>query len=831
MTSLQHASTPVIAITGGAGRVGRAMAESLSDDYRIIVIDQPGTDCDIEMDLTEGLSVTKAISELSSLSDGHVACVIHLAAYFNFDGKASPLYEAVNVKGTQTLLDNLAQLKVERFLYLSTMLVHEAASPGQRISESSPLKPAWAYPESKLRAEEVIRQHEGRIPYAIIRLAGLYDDETAVPTLAQQIARIYEQDVKSFVYAGDKDAGQAFIHAEDMLALIKEIIGKRDTLDQALILLAGEEESPSYQTLQNHIGAIIHGEQAWTTLNVPSAVAKAGAWVQEKTEPVVPDALDEGERPFIKPFMVDLASDHYELNLSALKSRLDWRPKHRLLDELEALITNLKKNPLEWYRANGIHPPVWMQDAPEASLNAEQLRVAHESNYRAQHLNSIWAYWVNMALGLWLMTSPVTVGVTEQSMVLSDMVSGVLLILFSGACLSRKRQWTWSRWASAGVGVWLLAAPLVFWTESAAAYLNNSLVGCFVIGFALAVRPEPGVTPIASQTGPEIPPGWDFSPSDWFQRIPIIVLALFGFIISRYMAAYQLGHIDAVWDPFFAGASPNDGRNGTEEIITSDVSEAWPVPDAGLGAMTYALEIVTGLIGSRARWRTMPWLVLLFGFMIVPLGAISITFIIIQPVLLGTWCTLCLIAAAAMLIQIPYSFDEIVATIDFLRRRHRAGRPWIKVVFTGDTVESIDDQKNKVSETNDSFLRPPLTLIKEMLSGGVSVTRGLAVSMAIGIWLLCTRLTLGTEGHIANADHILGALIITVSVTALAEVMRPVRFLNICLGIAVFLMPFILGASTLSMVFNSILGLLLIVSSLERGSIHAPYGAWSRYLV
>jgi hypothetical protein len=86
------------------------------------------------------------------------------------------------------------------------------------------------------------------------------------------------------------------------------------------------------------------------------------------------------------------------------------------------------------------------------------------------------------------------------------------------------------------------------------------------------------------------------------------------------------------------------------------------------------LEIITGLVGSSRRWRTMPWLVLLFGIMIVPLGAISIFFIIIQPIVIGTWCTLCLIAAAAMLLQIPYSFDELVATTQFLLRRRRRGR-------------------------------------------------------------------------------------------------------------------------------------------------------------
>src|SRR5690606_1349977 len=100
---------------------------------------------------------------------------------------------------------------------------------------------------------------------------------------------------------------------------------------------------------------------------------------------------------------------------------------------------------------------------------------------------------------------------------------------------------------------------------------------------------------------------------------------------------------------------------------------------------TYVLEIVTGIIGSRRRWRTMPWLVFLFGLMIAPLGVVSITFIIIQPIVIGAWCTLCLIGAAAMLIQIPYSLDELLATSQFLWRRKRAGHSLLRVFFAGDT--------------------------------------------------------------------------------------------------------------------------------------------------
>lgn len=44
--------------------------------------------------------------------------------------------------------------------------------------------------------------------------------------------------------------------------------------------------------------------------------------------------------------------------------------------------------------------------------------------------------------------------------------------------------------------------------------------------------------------GPDIPPGWNYTPSSWLQRLPIAALAVFGIFISRYLTAYQLGHID-----------------------------------------------------------------------------------------------------------------------------------------------------------------------------------------------------------------------------------------------------------------------------------------------
>lgn len=399
---------------------------------------------------------------------------------------------------------------------------------------------------------------------------------------------------------------------------------------------------------------------------------------------------------------------------------------------------------------------------------------------------------------------------------------GALVILFAGLSLSWKTGW--ARWVTAGLGALVMAVPFLFWTTSAAAYLSDTLVGALVFGFAIATRPEVGPGIVARTSGPEMPRGWTFNPSTWSQRLPIIFLAVIGLLVSRYLTGYQLGHVDNVWEPFFAG-SATDPQNGTEEIITSSVSEAWPVPDAALGAYTYVLEILTGIVGSRARWRTMPWLVFLFGLMIVPLGIVSLSFIIIQPIVIGTWSTLTLIAASAMLIQIPYSLDELVATGQFLRRRKQAGASLIRVMLFGDT-----DEGSRPSPVTNEFDRRAGVVLKDMWLGGVNLPWTLLLAGAIGIALMFSRLTLGSDGALANAEHLIGSLVLTVLAIAAAEVTRAVRFLLIPLGLGLIGTVFFMQPDGIHMIVNILLGVALILLSLKRGAIRSSYGKWDRLI-
>lgn len=818
----RSADKPLTVITGAAGAIGSALCRVLAEEYFTVGLDQVASedaDASYECDLTSDDSVEETLAEIHAQHGEHIASVIHLAAYFDFSGEDHPLYQTLNVEGSARLLHGLQSFDVEQFVFSSTMLVHAPVRPGEQIDENSPLGPRWVYPASKYHAEQAIREARGKIPVVLLRLAGLYDEQTAIPTLAQQIARIYERSPKSHLYSGSLDVGQAVVHKEDMIDAFRAALARRAELTDVTEVLIGEPQPPSYGELQEALGDLIHGEPHWATARVPKTLARAGAWTEETLEPAIPDAIDQGQKPFIRPFMVEMADDHYALDISRAHELLNWQPQHRLQETLPDLVASLKRDPLGWYEANGVVAPAWLQSADAVTEGPETLRSEHEREFRQTHARFLWAHFFTAALGCWLMVAPAVLGYSSAVMLWSDQIAGAAIVVLGLLALSWRLAPV--RWVTGLVGVWLLLAPLLFWAPDAAAYLNGMLVGAATIALATASRPPPGTSPVAARTGPGIPDGWTVSPSSWLQRIPIIALAFVGLFCSMYMTSYQLGYIDHAWDPFFGDAS----ATGTERVIGSDISEAFPVPDAGLGAVVYLLEILLGIIGSTQRWRTMPWVVAAFGVLIVPLGIVSITFIVIQPIIIGSWCALCLLAAAAMLLQIAYSANELVATGQFLQRRWQAGEPLLRTFFRGDT-----DTGGRPARADD-FERPAGAVVRDMISEGVSLPWSLAASAAVGVWLMFTRVSVGAEGTAADLDHLIGALAIAAAVIACGEVARPVRYVNMLLGLVLAAGSLIIWPAVPVMLSSVLCGVLLTVLALPRGPVHGRYGRWERMIV
>lgn len=157
-----------------------------------------------------------------------------------------------------------------------------------------------------------------------------------------------------------------------------------------------------------------------------------------------------------------------------------------------------------------------------------------------------------------------------------------------------------------------------------------------------------------------MPRGWRGNPSRWRERAPVICLALVGFGIAVYLALYQMGVVADVWEPFFG--------DGSREVLHSKLSRSLPVPDAALGAFGYLLDVVTGSLGGRRRWRTHPLLVLVFGLLVCAFALVSLGLVFAQAFVVGQWCTLCLCSAALSLV-IPFlAASEVRASWRLVRR-------------------------------------------------------------------------------------------------------------------------------------------------------------------
>jgi hypothetical protein len=184
------------------------------------------------------------------------------------------------------------------------------------------------------------------------------------------------------------------------------------------------------------------------------------------------------------------------------------------------------------------------------------------------------------------------------------------------------------------------------------------------------------------------PPPFSYNPSAWGQRIPIVILAAVAAVIAGYMALYQWRIIGSMWDPMFGEQS--------QQVLDSDVSETmrrWiRLPDAALGMLAYLGDAIFGLAGSTRRWQYRPWLVIVFGIDVIPLGIVSAVLVVLQGTIVGSWCFLCLVTAAISLVLVALAYDEVWACLRYLHRvwKHTHDKRVLWDVFWGRRVEQAN---------------------------------------------------------------------------------------------------------------------------------------------
>lgn len=347
---MENGKKRIVLVTGAGGRIGKSIIQKIADQYKVIGFDRSSAifysedEEIIPLDVSNRESMISTFHNIESKYGKKIHCVIHLAAYYSFEGDSSfKKYQKITIEGTRLLLQLLQSFEVDQFIFSSTMLVHKETPVGKKIHEEDPLCPYWNYPKSKIITEQVIQEERGSIKQVtIIRMSGIYDDKFHSIPLSTQLQRVMEKQFLAFFYPGKRTHGNPYLHMDDLVHLIYLCIEKAKSLPPFLTLLASEDKSFSYIELHQRMSKALFGFTL-PLIWVPKFAAKIGSFFLMNS--------------FIKPFMIDIADLHYDCDCSKAKTLLGWRAEHSLDKNLESLVMWAKNNKQDFYKENNLIVP------------------------------------------------------------------------------------------------------------------------------------------------------------------------------------------------------------------------------------------------------------------------------------------------------------------------------------------------------------------------------------------------------------------------------------------------------------------------------------------
>jgi hypothetical protein len=116
---------------------------------------------------------------------------------------------------------------------------------------------------------------------------------------------------------------------------------------------------------------------------------------------------------------------------------------------------------------------------------------------------------------------------------------------------------------------------------------------------------------------------------------------------------------------------------------------------------------------------------------------------------------------------------------------------------------------------------------------GVTFLWNLMAVTLLGLWVMAAPdvFEVARQVPASSSNHLVGALIVVVAVIAWAEILRPVRFLNVLLGAWIVIGAWLLSGGNLPLaVSNTLVGIVVIALSIPQGSVRERYGTWDRYI-
>ena len=346
---------PRLIVTGASGFIGRRLLEGLKERFQIVGMARrsqvrsgaPFHENIVwyQVDIGDRESTRTAFQFIRD--SGGADLVVHLAAHYDFTGEDHPEYWRTNVDGLRNVLDECADLNLDRFIFASSVAACNFPPKGQKLTEDSPPDGEHIYAVTKRLGEEMLAEYDDKIPSCIVRFAAMFSDWCEYAPLYIFFTTWLSKAWNSRILGGRGESAIPYLHIREIPSFFWKLFQHMPEVEQREVVICSPNDTVNHRELFELVQKNTPGRRV-RPICMPAPLARVGVWGRDVLGRLL------GNRPFERPWMVRYIDWDLAVDASRTHAKLGWWPRERLQVQRRVpfMIENEKTDPVEWHRRN-----------------------------------------------------------------------------------------------------------------------------------------------------------------------------------------------------------------------------------------------------------------------------------------------------------------------------------------------------------------------------------------------------------------------------------------------------------------------------------------------
>lgn len=220
---------PKVVITGGAGFIGSHLADALSAEAALVLVDNlsAGSRTNVADALKRGAKFVRRDLRKGDLRPlfRRAQVVYHFAANpdVRLGKKGTKPHLEENIVVTHRVLEAARAAKVPRIVFASTSTVYGEAKVVPTPEDYAPLEPISLYGASKLASEALLSAyaHSFGIEAVVFRLANVIGGRSGHGVVHDLVAKLAKDPTRLEIIGSDPGTSKSYVHVDDVILGIR----------------------------------------------------------------------------------------------------------------------------------------------------------------------------------------------------------------------------------------------------------------------------------------------------------------------------------------------------------------------------------------------------------------------------------------------------------------------------------------------------------------------------------------------------------------------------------------------------------------------------------